>query len=112
MLSYQAIMQAFNALLVGSLYVHMDQTSTKGSSGILDTILVGTPELRFLTENDVITSLSASPSLQAAAMSSNGTLFNGIVNSATKNISQPLIRAMENVFQDITISMMSSKKLQ
>ena len=112
-LAYQAILESFNGLLVGSVHIPSNGASTpEADSNIQNTILADTPELSFL--NSVLTFQAGTNynSLQQAVLASNGTLYDGILNNQSTILNKPLTRAMEELFQNITISMMSSKKLQ
>ena len=111
-LSYQAIMEAFNKLLVGSVYVTDRSFQPNFNSAIQDTALVDTPELVFLTQSVVVSSYYGIYSLQDSIMSSNGTLFKGIYSDASPIPSKPLAQTTEEMFQNITISLMSSRTLQ
>lgn len=111
-LAYQAVFQAFTELLVGSIFVSETDFNPAIDTAVQDTTLVDSPELSFLTKATTISSWTGQFSLQQSIMSSNGTLFEGIWKNQSSSTSVPLRNMMEQLFQNVTISLMSSRKLQ
>ena len=112
MLCYQAILEAFNGLFVGSVYAVLDSFAPQISTGVHDTILVDTPELKYLTESIVTGSQTDEINLQESVMASNGTLFQGLLSNTSTVLRKSVAQVMEEMFQNITVSMMSSRKLK
>jgi hypothetical protein len=111
-LAYQSVLEAFNELIVGAVYVPRFDSAREVESSVESTILVQSPELNFLTQPLTIDPSAQLVTLQQNVLGSNGTLFNGILSNESTATRKPLIRSMEELFQNITISLMSSKKLQ
>ncbi|KAI0521284.1 hypothetical protein F5B22DRAFT_568158 [Xylaria bambusicola] len=92
--SYQALKDAFAMLLVGML-------DFASASNIINTVLMDTNELRFRYEKPLITDVSTvSPALQ------------GIPIQKLNNTRGPLLRALEQLFENITIGILSDTYLQ
>lgn len=113
-LSYQAILQAFNNLIVGLVYNSggYDTAPTFKSTSIQYTSLVKSSELRFLTKSIVGSSYASQDNLQQAITLSNSTLYQGLLSPSIETSTMPLIRRIEELFQNIVVSMMSAKELQ
>lgn len=111
-LSYQAIFQAFQELVIGSVTRASAATSANISTDVVNTILADTPNLAYLNPTlQSYSSLSTKP-LQEYVQSGNVHLYKGLVNNAHTKSFDTLIPTMEKLFQDITVSMMSSRVLQ
>ena len=107
-LAYQTVFESFNALLVGSV---IGGESPTFETRVQDTSLIDSPELAFLSE-PVTPDGFGLVSLQQAVLASNGTSYNGIYDNKSTVTNKPLAAAMEELFQNITISLMTSKQLQ
>lgn len=105
-LAYQAVFESFNELLVGSV---IGDSSPLINTNVLKTSLIDTPDLAFLNQPPTSRGLV---SLQQAVLGSNGTLYKGIYDNQTFIPNQPLSAAMEEMFRNITISLMTSRELQ
>ncbi len=112
-LSYQGIFDAFANLFNGSISRPQGADSTTVQTNVQGTILVDTPELSFLNpySNEDYPSLAQKP-LQGYIQGGNLPLFRGLVNNVRVGGLSALPRTMESLFENITISMMSSKTLQ
>lgn len=111
-LSYQAIMHAFIDLVAGmiSLGNTLDYQTLVDSTTKLDsTVLALAPELAFLQAKRKTSQQSA----QQRAVTWNQQPFMGLVNAAAAPESAlPFQEALEQLFQNITISLMSAPDLQ
>ena len=109
-LSYQSIMDAFAANMLGSISFDGFQ-SLQRNSGILNTGLVDTQELSFLRTKAA--SMGAkNQTLQDIVKSSNDQELAGLTNSIDVSSKLSLAAAIENMFQNVTISLMSSSLLR
>jgi hypothetical protein len=103
--SYKSIMDSFSRIVVGTIYnsaftpglVYTNETS------ILSTVLSETRELAGLTNQN--------NTLQSQSQQSPGVYWNG-VDSVENSPTIPLKDALESIFQNITIGLMSSQLLQ
>jgi hypothetical protein len=93
--SYHAIYDAFMGLIVGGTY-------TRGSSSlVINTVLVDTDELRFLFDQPLVrTGLADSPA------------FQDIPFQPPQGTRGGLVKALEQLFENITISILSEPYLQ
>ncbi|KAL9032237.1 MAG: hypothetical protein Q9180_006614 [Flavoplaca navasiana] len=111
-LSYQAVMQAFIDLVAGMISVGGSQsrnTLIASTTKLESTVLALTPELAFLKAED----RESYPSVQQQAVSWNQEPFTGLINSAAAPHSTlPFQQALEQLFQNITVSLMSAPDLQ
>ena len=107
-LSYQAVMHAFTDLVAGmiSLGDEFDiQTMITSTTQLSSTVLAEAPELAFLQ--------STQPYAQQSAAMWKQQPFAGLVNAAAATkATLPFQQALEHVFQNITISLMSVLDLQ
>ncbi|KAK4693726.1 hypothetical protein P7C71_g3725, partial [Lecanoromycetidae sp. Uapishka_2] len=114
-LSYQAVMHAFTDLVAGmiSLGDAQDlQTLITSTTQLTSTVLAEAPELAFLqstrTQNQ-----NTPPSVQQRAAMWNQQPFAGLVNAAAESkATLPFQQALEQLFQNITMSLMSAPELQ
>ncbi|KAI5366053.1 hypothetical protein Slin14017_G036930 [Septoria linicola] len=128
-LSYQAIMDSFTELLHGLVYIAYnaeDGENVVSNSSAPSTILVETKELNFLRNAsayllDLTEEMYAKlggprkgqwQSLQEIKPSWGDSLFRGLGPASESSLDLPLSEALEQLFQNITISMMSSPLLQ
>ncbi len=109
-MSYQAIMDAFTANLKGTMSVNSNQQLQRESS-IMDTALLKTPELSYLRTRAAAATFG-NETMQAEIQAINNGYTQGLINKDTKGSSQPLARAIEEMFLNYTISLMSSPALQ
>lgn len=108
-LSYQAVMDAVGRVLVGSVHNGdiNEQSTYVVSTNVLSTPLTSTRELGFLSKDTSWT--TAGDSLFANSSAEVASLF---MNADDKRV-QPLSKDMlEELFRNITISMLSSSALQ
>lgn len=110
-LSYQAVMDAFTEMLVGyvTLLMRPDHSyGLEGNSTVRNTVLATVPELGFLRD---ISGLSDGWAL----LQNQGVghdLYRGLWNGLEEQRTTPLNKTLEELFQNITISLMSSPHLQ
>ena len=109
-LSYQAILDAFTANILGSISVDGYQQMQRNSS-ILNTALVDTKELAFLKTKAAAWDINNQTLQQIMAASDERDMM-GLSNSDNAVAKLPLARAIEQMFQNVTISQMSSSLLQ
>ena len=117
-LSYQAIADAFNQLIVGSIFqIIADSQSTQQArydTRVTSTSLLDSPELAYLRDRQHTSEENAGVflNLQLALAQTNNEAVKGLTNAVSHTKSVPLQQALENMFQDFVISLMSSKELQ
>lgn len=111
-LSYQAVMHAFINLVAGMISLGNRQdlkTLIDSTTQVESTVLALAPELAFLQAKSQNTRQSA----QQRAVTWNQQPFTGLVNAAAAADSTlPFQQALEQLFQNITISLMSAPDLQ
>jgi hypothetical protein len=113
LLSYQAIADAFAALVTGSISLALYTTSPNTTSNLLKTTLARAAELQFLQRVNVeIGSGTAFASLQIASSLSKDTTLNSLFDNTTTSTHTPLGQMIEELFQNVVVSMMSSPQLQ
>jgi hypothetical protein len=114
-LSYQAIMHAFTDVVTGmiSLGDRQDlQTLITSTTRLTSTVLAEAPELAFLHSNQT-QNQHTSPSAQQRAVTWEQQPFAGLVNAAAATkATLPFQQALEQLFQNITMSLMSAPDLQ
>jgi len=114
-LSYQAVMHAFTDLLTGmiSLGDEEDQQALITSTTQLSsTVLAEAPELTFC-QSTQSHNQNAPPSIQQRAVTWDQQPFAGLLNTAAATDSTlPFQQALEQLFQNFTISLMSAPDLQ
>lgn len=112
-LSYQAIVDAFNRLVQGTIGLNADalDPGLDPQTNLLDTVLQNSNELKFLDWSEVLPN-STIPSLPALVEDSDGIEYQGLYVDATTSKYIPLATALEQLFQNITISLLSEKVLQ
>lgn len=113
-LSYQAVMDALTELLVGQVSAVQDPDTSaymfESNTSIASTVLTETEELGFLADHVKLASVNW-PTLQNLVVSWDDSLYNGLATAPPRmNIS--LKDTLENLFQNLTISLMSSPALQ
>jgi len=114
-LSYQAVMDAFTQLLGGMVF--WTQNSNYGftfdsNTSITSTALTESLDLAFLANPASLTDTGSWPSLQETQPTWNNSLYLGLSNTPTSGANVSLQDALETLFQNITISLMSSASLQ
>lgn len=114
-LSHQAVMHAFTNLVTGmiSLGDAQDvQTLITSTTQLSSTVLAEAPELAFL-QSFQIQNQNTPPSVQQIAALWKQQPFTGLVNAAAApKATLPFQQALEQLFQNITISLMSAPDLQ
>lgn len=113
-LSYQALMDAFTDMLIGSLTLRRRQEDDSlvfhGNTSVQSTVLTATPELQILSN---LTLLSKDlPILQKVEPDEREWVYKGLWNGPGEQRTTPLKEALEELFQNVTISLMSSPLLQ
>lgn len=109
-LSYQSVLDAFTSNILGSISFNGFQTLQR-DSGVINTALVDTQELAFLRTKAA--SMDAkNQTLQQVVASSNNEELIGLTNSNNLVSELSLAKAIESMFQNVTISQMSSSLLQ
>ncbi|USP72759.1 hypothetical protein yc1106_00033 [Curvularia clavata] len=112
-LSYQAVLQAFSELVTGNITLNNITLGPLDSSRIRSTALIDTKELRYLSDYELHQSspdsrLDLQKALRNASLSAAPSIAH--LNGATKDRS--LGDAIEQMFQNITLSLMTSAALQ
>ena len=115
-LSYQSIMSAFSSLIKGQVSRDSGYGSASGltlNTSVGTTSLARLEELKFLTDERY----TVETSLQEFLINSNQPALHGVgklyeTAANTTNITASLTEALEELFQNITISLMSSSSLQ
>jgi len=120
-LAYQSILQAFTTLITGQIYLDNTTKGLLDTSYIRSTGLVNTKELEYLTDYGLHLKSSQpeegrdypSPDLQWVLSNSNTPGISGISRLQHQGAAdQSLQNALETMFQNFTISLMSSPLLQ
>lgn len=105
-LSYQAVLDAFTNLVRGSITMNgpasLNPTTAAGS-----TVLVRSPELSSIANFGGIDN-----SLQTLFLNNNYSNYPGLYSPQNPPSGLPLKNALEQLFQNITVSLMSSSRLQ
>ena len=114
-LSYQAVMHAFTNLVAGMISLgdmQDDQTLITSTTQLSSTVLADAPELAFLQSTQT-QNQNTPPSVQQRAAMWEQQPFTGLVNAAAATkATLPFQQALEQLFQNITISLMSASDLQ
>ena len=116
-ISYQAIMHAFTKLVAGTISLgdmeDLDVLVTS-TTRLSSTVLAEAPELAFLQNmKSQMQDEGTTPPVQQEAVTWQQKPFAGLVNSAAAaNSALPFQQALEQVFQNITLSLMSAPDLQ
>ncbi|KAK3661743.1 hypothetical protein LTR56_000234 [Elasticomyces elasticus] len=111
-LSYQAVFDAFRSLLAGTVSMSQDLTLYFDTK-ILMTALPEVAELSFLTNaSSLLNTTLVVPSLQTAVETWPGSLLHGLSNSQGTHSTLSLPLALEALFRNVTISLMSETQLQ
>ena len=114
-LSYQAVMQAFTDLLTGTVSLEFRgnaQMYTNSTTRLTSTVLADAPDLAFL-QTAGPQKLPTSQYLQQEATTWKQQPFAGLVSAkAATSSTLPFRQALEQLFQNITISLMSAPDLQ
>lgn len=104
-LAYQSVMDSFGVTLVGEIstrFALFDSSYVSVSSAVLSTVLAETIELQFLKPITSTSLLSEQPF----------TGFSGLSVTNTTPSTMPLASALEDSFQNVTVSLMSSELLR
>ena len=108
-LSYQSVLYAFNKLILGSIY-----TGEYVNTSILSTSLSRAPEFQFLSPEAINSDLSVSYhsyDLQTVLAMQPDHSVQGLFTADSPITNQTLAELIEELFQNITISLMSSPTL-
>ncbi|KAK5681585.1 hypothetical protein LTS10_006118 [Elasticomyces elasticus] len=114
-LSYQSVLYAFNSWILGSISSGLsEQIPLIVNSSIMSTILLQAKEMAYLApqQADTTTQSVYRATLQQVLGDSNGTTYAGLMPPDTPTTSQSLAAMIEELFSNITISLMSSAELQ
>ncbi|RSL64595.1 hypothetical protein CEP53_003997 [Fusarium sp. AF-6] len=110
----KALMDAFSEILVGSLAIRRrkgdDSVVFHGNTSIQSTVLTNTPELQVLRNLTLLSKDWAM--LQIEEPNANEWAYKGLWNGPGEQRTTPLKETLEELFQNITISLMSSPLLQ
>ncbi|KAK5744824.1 hypothetical protein LTR17_001901 [Elasticomyces elasticus] len=109
-LSYQAVFDAFRSLLRGTVSTSQDLT-LHFDSNIMMTALPEVAELSFLSNASSFIDTPLPP-LQTAINTWPGSLVRGLSNGRGTHSTLSLLQALEDLFQNVTISLMSEAQLQ
>lgn len=104
--TYQAVLDAFSYLFMGSIY-YQPGGSLISTTGISRTPLLATKELQFVSDF----SGGPTPDLQHFVENSSNSRLEGLMNDQATGTTQSLARALEDLFRNITISLMSTPQL-
>ncbi|KAK0919569.1 hypothetical protein LTR91_002466 [Friedmanniomyces endolithicus] len=114
-ISYQAIMHAFIELVTGMIALDLEpnfDTVITSTTQLSNTVLAEAPELAFLQPFQLKNG-NTTMSLQERAPLWNQQPYAGLVNAAAApNSTLPFQQALEQLFENITISLMSAPDLQ
>ncbi|KAK5169089.1 uncharacterized protein LTR77_006398 [Saxophila tyrrhenica] len=108
--SYQAVMDAFTSNLIGAVSIDGHSVLQRNSS-VLSTSLLRTKELDFLRATAEVM-VFGNETLQAQIADSSQPKTQGLLKDEDDVSSQPLAVAIEQMFENLTISLMSSGALQ
>jgi hypothetical protein len=108
-LAYQSIADAFGQLIQGTIGFGGAVPTVTYNSSIFTTILLDTDELIFIQDWLMDAEFL---DLTTISQTSNGTEYIGLSNTNNVTSRGPLARALEEMFQNITISLMSEQYLQ
>ena len=109
-IAYQGVIDAFVQLIQGNIgltEIHFDSLNV--SSNIVKTILIEADDLAFIQNYSPEGNF---PDLASIAESSHGSLLHGLSNAKTAGTRGSLARAMEEMFRNFTLSLMSDQYLQ
>jgi hypothetical protein len=110
-LSYQAIVDAFSKSILGSVALIGSNTQGTLTSEILNTVLSRSPEILTL-QKDRQSHWRYEPSLQQRLLGQNASLVHGMVYEPNVASHLSLAANVEELFQNVTLSLFSSRFLQ
>ncbi|KAI9710459.1 MAG: hypothetical protein M1812_007427 [Candelaria pacifica] len=112
-LSYQATLQPFASLVTGNITMSPMTNVLSDSTDIRSTSLLDTRELDYLTDYALHASTSEmDPDLQKSLRGSNNSEVSGMTRLEQTTSNRSLQDAIEIMFQNFTVSLMSSSALQ
>ena len=112
-IAYQSILQAFTTLITGNITLDSTTMGLTDSTAIRSTGLVNSRELYYLTDYAVTTNSTVdSPALQKAIFNSSESGMSGLMKLQQGVSDISLQDALETMFQNFTISLMTSSALQ
>ncbi|KAK4574991.1 hypothetical protein LTR86_000841 [Recurvomyces mirabilis] len=113
-LSYQSILYAFNSWILGSIDSGLShQQPLILNSSVLNTVLLRAPEMSFLRPQSVDRTMRSvyHTDLLQVLSTSNNSVFRTSAPSQEGSIGQSLAVTIEELFHNITISLMSNQQL-
>jgi len=114
-LSYQSVLYAFNTWILGSIRSGLSQqTPLLVNSSIMSTVLRQAREMAYLTPQQTDETMASvyHTNLQQFLGSTNDPTYRGLMPADPQTTDQSLAAMLEELFQNITISLMSSVELQ
>ena len=112
-LAYQSVLDAFNQQVIGSIYAIIESVQgaqrPRSDTRIVSSTLMHSPELAHLRNRDTWGTFG---SLQSTLAGTQGPVVDGLDNVISEDSSLPLQHALEEMFQNLTISLMSSEELR
>ncbi|KAK0253541.1 hypothetical protein LTS09_011400 [Friedmanniomyces endolithicus] len=114
-LSYQSVLYAFNTWILGSIRSGLSQqTPLLVNSSIMSTVLRQAPEMAYLTSQQTDETMASvyHTNLQQVLGSTNDPAYQGLMPADPQTTDQSLAAMLEELFQNITVSLMSSVELQ
>jgi hypothetical protein len=109
-LAYQAVIDSFNKLVIGTVGLAQEGAapSVVQKTNLFESLLLNTKELAFLKAPHANYGF---PSLSVLYASSLGKEYSGLYRTPELSYSNPLADALEELFQNITISLLSESLL-
>ncbi|KAK6391839.1 hypothetical protein LTR81_026712 [Elasticomyces elasticus] len=111
-LSYQSIFSAFVQLVRGTIYPTIWNGVLNINTTLLTPVLAQTKELTTIRSWKVSTNSNKSVYLQSALQHMNGTASRGLANDLPRGTRGSLKAALEQAFENVTISMLADLYLQ
>lgn len=113
-LSYQSVLQAFTMMITGNITLDWNTLGLSDSTNIRSTSLINTNELFYLTDQALSKHFDGGASLQEMISATNMSERSGMTTSRLEeNSTFPSLQdALEELFQNFTLSLMSETRLQ
>ena len=112
-LSYQSVLQAFATLITGNITLNPQTYGLLDSSSIRSTSLLNAEELSYLTDYALhINTSDYNPDFQKALWNSSMRGVSGLSRLQPAMSNQSLQETIEAMFQNLTVSLMSTPVLQ
>ncbi|KAK5119253.1 hypothetical protein LTR85_007867 [Meristemomyces frigidus] len=115
MLSYQSVLHAFNTWVLGTIKSGLSQeTPLIVNSSIMSTTLLRAREMSYLAPEQADATMKSvyHSDLQSLLSNTNSSAYAGLMPSSTSSSEESLAAMVEQLFQNITVSLMSSSHLQ